>query len=99
MAYSVAIVHEHEQAANTDTRYFLLDLDAEHGQLSITGYPGRHLDIAEANYMAAESRNAGKPGCDAVLVSASSLKGLRRAYPNYFADTGAFVKALDRAVE
>jgi len=35
---------------------------------------------------------------DAVLVSVESLELLRRAYPNYFLDTRAFLNALKQAV-
>lgn len=35
---------------------------------------------------------------DVVQVSAKSLDELRRAYPNYFSDTQAFIRALERAL-
>jgi hypothetical protein len=35
---------------------------------------------------------------DAVLVSVSSIKSLRTAYPNYYADTRAFIAALNKSL-
>lgn len=37
------------------------------------------------------------PGGETVLVQVSSIDALRRAYPNYFADTSVFVAALRQA--
>ncbi len=36
---------------------------------------------------------------DAVLVSSSSLKELKKAYPNYFIDPGDFLKQLNRILK
>lgn len=52
------------------------------------------LDSAQSAYAEAERRCKEQPGTDAVLVSVDSLAALRRAYPNYFADTTAFVNLL-----
>ena len=38
------------------------------------------------------------PGSQAVLVSADSMQAVRAAYPNFYADTSAFVKALHEAI-
>jgi hypothetical protein len=35
---------------------------------------------------------------DAVLVWVNSARDLKAAYPNYYADTGAFIKALNQAL-
>lgn len=35
---------------------------------------------------------------DAVLVWVDSINALRAAYPNYYADTAAFIQALDVAL-
>ena len=36
------------------------------------------------------------PAGQAVLVAADSLQSLKRAYPNYYLDTGRFVEYLDQ---
>ena len=35
---------------------------------------------------------------DVVLVKSDSMASLRRAYPNYFADTTLFVESLEEAI-
>jgi len=40
----------------------------------------------------------GDPTRDAVLVSVESLSALRRAYPNYFLDTSAFLESVEEAI-
>ena len=39
-----------------------------------------------------------RPEADVVLVSVDSMAALRRAYPNYFLDTRAFLEAVKAAV-
>ena len=36
---------------------------------------------------------------EAVLVSVESITALKRAYPNYFLDTRAFLEALEAALK
>lgn len=62
--------------------------------LDVRAYPLSDFATAEAEYRRMEE-GAGSSD-DVVLVSAASTKGLMRAYPNYFLDTGAFLRLLDR---
>jgi hypothetical protein len=78
--------------------YFLLQLDSHTEKLTVTGYRRNDLATAEADYARVERSAMGNPGADAVLVSVDSVKLLRAAYPNYFADTKRFVEILDAAV-
>ena len=41
----------------------------------------------------------GDPDKDAVLVTVESLAALRRAYPNYFLATTAFLESVEEAIE
>jgi putative GTP pyrophosphokinase len=51
-------------------------------------------------YVAAEKNpERDAPRTQVVLVSVESLKQLREAYPNYFADAKAFVQAFEAAVK
>jgi hypothetical protein len=43
-----------------------------------------------------EKRIKEVPGSDAVLVSVDSMESLRPAYPNYFLDTGVFLRTMDK---
>jgi hypothetical protein len=73
--------------------YYLLTLDVDNAMLNVKSYRGWELDQALDQAGAIE----GKEGFDVVLVSVSSLKTLRRAYPNYFADTNKFLGTVQEA--
>lgn len=79
--------------------YFLLSLNSVTERLVITGYNRRELDRASADYAKKEKQIRRKTGADAVLVSAGSISDLKRAYPNYFADTHMFVEILEESIK
>lgn len=81
-----------------DAHYYLLVLDTDVKQLTISAYPQSQFDEASTAYLQAEERTKNKVGTDAVLVSVDSLAALERAYPNYFADTRVFLKLMDQAL-
>jgi hypothetical protein len=58
------------------------------------GYPASQLELASAEYLQIERAIRDRPGPDAVLGSVESVNALRRAYPNYFFDTNAFLHEL-----
>jgi hypothetical protein len=81
--------------------YFLLALDpgADQGAtLAVQEYAKAQLEQATADYLRVERSLVGRPGAEAVLVSVESLDALRRAYPNYFLDTGVFLTAVEEAI-
>jgi len=84
---------------NKNFQYFLLSLDQKAEQLSITGYNQKELAKASKAYATQEKIIRQKKAGDAVLVSVESLGDLRRAYPNYFADTAIFIKILDECMK
>ena len=77
---------------------FLLLLDVQEQQLTISGFAKNQLNMAQQVYAQAEAENADRSGVDVVLVEADSIEALRRAYPNYFADTTSFVSMVRRAI-
>jgi len=79
--------------------YYLLELDAEKQQTTIIGYKKNELVQAQNHYLYVEKSIAGQREKDAVLVSVSSLESLKRAYPNYFADTHVFIQTVTDATE
>jgi Region found in RelA / SpoT proteins len=81
-----------------DAHYYLLRLDPASTELFITGFRSGQIAEAEKQYAEAEKHVKSHPGTDAVLVAVDSVAALRRAYPNYFADTRAFVKLLVQAL-
>jgi hypothetical protein len=83
------------EVVRKDQRHFLLDLDIPAGKLSVRTY---------SNAAAAEDAYGGLEGeagsdRDVVLVAVSSMAALRRAYPNYFLDTTAFVDLVTDVVK
>jgi hypothetical protein len=74
-------------------RWVVMVLDTNERKL--TTWAHRRLPDAEQRLENLEHDMAGRAGVDAVLVSVSQLKSLRRAYPNYFGDTNVFAAALD----
>lgn len=92
-------VTERASAKKTDADYFLLSLDNINERLSVTGYKRKELRQASKAYANKEKQIRDKSGTDAVLVSVNSIRNLRRAYPNYFADTRIFVAELKKALK
>jgi hypothetical protein len=92
-------ITQRPSAKRRDVDYFLLSLDNINKTLSYTGYKRKELKQASKAYANKEKQIRDKPGTDAVLVSVNSISNLRRAYPNYFADTSIFVAELKRALK
>lgn len=82
-----------------DSRFFLLSLDSIKESLSITGYGIREFAQATEDYSNQEKQIRETTGRDAVLVSVDSIHNLRRAYPNYFADTTMFLDILEESIK
>lgn len=75
---------------------FLLELNISSRTLVARSYQNS-LAATEA-YNAIERAIEGEQGKDAVLVSVESVAALRRAYPNYFLDTRAFLDSVEEAI-
>ncbi len=74
--------------------YYLIVLDLEVRRVHITTYRKSRLEEASQAYTLREKEIAEGAASQAVLVSASSIDQLRRAYPNYFLDTAEFLQIL-----
>ncbi len=85
--------HLNRSTDNTFT-YFLLLLKIDQQKIQIFS----HIDVdsATAQYADFEKRIRNDRQRDVVLVSADSVRGLKKAYPNYFADTTEFSKNIER---
>lgn len=81
-----------------DAVLHLVILNLESRVLHIRSYS--RLDQREANidYAAIERRVANGEPFDAVLVAGSTLKNLKKTYPNYYLDTQAFVARVGRVL-
>ena len=89
---------ELSSATDKDASYFLLNLDPYAQEVTVSGFKRGELAKATEAYLDAEKKIKDKSGQDAVLVSVDSLASLRRAYPNYFLDTGVFVDLVDNII-
>lgn len=78
----------------TQDGYYLLELDMEAMQISVTVFEGSEqgLDTANAAYSRAEKTKTKEQ--DIVLVAAQSYEALVKAYPNYFANISEFINTL-----
>lgn len=79
---------------------YLLYLDTTEGaeRIKITGFPTAKDAKASETYLSTEKAIKDEPHLNAVLVSARSVQALNSAFPNYFADTRVFLKAVDGAL-
>ena len=68
----------------------LIELNMEDHAIRIWPFGPDDLEAANDLYSQRERDSLGNPKIDVVLVYASSLSSLRRAYPNYFMDIGEF---------
>ncbi len=79
--------------------FYLLQLNPSKRNLAITGFSAHQIEEANNRYSEAEQQAKNETGMDAVLVSTESITSLRRAYPNYFADTRLFMVLMIQAME
>jgi hypothetical protein len=63
--------------------------------VNVTGFKQSESEKANAKYLEVEKKIKTSPNLDAVLVSVDSMISLRQAYPNYFLDTGVFLKVMN----
>ena len=75
---------------------FLIELDIKGKRVSSTYFKTSLLPEAIETYRKREQEVSTDTNKDVVLVSAKSLTQLKKAYPNYFADTRLFLKILSK---
>ncbi len=78
-----------------DAKWILLVLDVSEDTIRTTGFTDPKKAVQA---VAAIETSSQASQLDAVLVGVSSIQSLRSAYPNYYADTAAFVAALNTAL-
>lgn len=78
----------------SDFSWLLLVLNTKLNTVKVTGFASRR-EAAEAVSKIEKSR---QEELDAVLVWVRSIDDLRAAYPNYYADTREFIRALESAL-
>ncbi|PWF44016.1 RelA/SpoT domain-containing protein [Massilia glaciei] len=78
-----------------DAKYFLVRLDPINRLVRVKGFKQNESKEANRLYTEAENEIDKKSAVRVVLVSVSSIASLRRAYPNYFLDTDAFLSEVN----
>jgi hypothetical protein len=84
-----------EEHTTKDNHFFLIELDSLEKRTTIRPFAFGQSKLAAEEYAKTEERFKNQAGSDAVLVSVDSLSQLRKAYPNYFADTRVFLDLVD----
>lgn len=79
-------------------QYFLLELDIRGGKLNITTYTKDTEEKAISDYAESEKKNRDRKEYDVVLVGADASTDLKKAYPNYFADSQEFLAILQKII-
>ena len=73
--------------------WYVMQILPDSGRVIVRGFPLQAFDQAQQSLILLESKFKGTRN-QAVLVATASLNELRRAYPNYFADTKFFIEVL-----
>ena len=89
----MALQH-YESLQSKDNHYYLVEVNHSQRTVNVTGFAKAESDKATAKYLEVEKKIKLEPSSDAVLVSVDSMNSLRQAYPNYFLDTGVFVRVV-----
>ena len=96
-AFAVSAQHITKKKDNK-TDYFLLELKKNASEIMVTQYPTNAFHRATEAYLERETQAKEDSSYDVVLVAASSMHALRSAYPNYFADSKAFLRFIERVL-
>lgn len=84
-----------EGPRSKDDHYYLIEVNALNKTVNVTGFKQSESEAATNKYLETEKKIKTSSNTDAVLVSVDSMDALRRAYPNYFLDTGTFVGLMN----
>lgn len=97
-AFAVSTKHI-GNSSNKGIEYFLLLLEVDKSNIKVFRYPTGQIDAATKKYGELEKEFKDNPNKDVVLVSAESIRALKKAYPNYFADTTDFSRNIEKIIE
>lgn len=75
---------------------FLLTLNTKDSVVQVRQFDTLEFEIATNEYAKLEKEFRDDASRDVVLVSASSIRALKKGYPNYFADTAVFASYMSR---
>jgi len=92
---ALRVTTEHLEKQKFPGDYYLIHIDTEKKSVTLNVFNKSKYELATQKYLEIErkiddSKNA------VVLVSATSFKDLKKAYPSYFLDTSEFLNALEK---
>jgi Region found in RelA / SpoT proteins len=73
---------------------YLLTLDVAQRTIVIAPFGPPYIALANDAYAVAEEENRHNPDRNSVLVSVDKIGDLKKSFPNYYADTADFLRAL-----
>lgn len=86
------------EVGNFIGEYFILTIHVKNKVVNIRSYKKSQFEKASDDYLTIEkSINSNESAV--VLVSADTIKSLKKAYPSYFLDTSEFIAALEKIIE
>lgn len=83
---------------NFNGDYYLININVKESFVNIMTFKKSDYELASEEYLRVE-KNIKENENAVVLVAATSIKALRKAYPSYFLDTSEFITALERVNE
>ena len=81
-----------------DAKYYIIELDPEEGKVTLRRFKAKDSAQANTAYTRLEGAIPDGSSKQVVLVSASDIAALKKAYPNYFLDTNLFARLVDRVI-
>ena len=96
---AMKVFEEYASKSRSKAQFFLLELDILGEKMNFTAYTKKQEAKAIEDYAKAEKRNQEKKEYDVVLVGADTINDLKKAYPNYFVDTGEFLAHLKKVIK
>ena len=88
-----------ENQANEKNYYFIVVLNFITNTLRITGFKERDFTEAKKFYDFCEQDSKENQNTDVVLISLDKFKLLKQAYPNYYLDSGSFIKVIKKELQ
>ena len=79
--------------------YFIVVLNFKTNTLSIEGFNRKNSAKAKKIYDSYEQDSKEKQNTDVVLISLDKFRLLKQAYPNYYLDSGSFIRVIKKELQ
>lgn len=87
-----------EKQTDRKNYYFIVELNITESTLMIRGYKKNSFQKAQWDYDLLEQISKEKGDTDVVLVSLDEFNLLKKAYPNYYLDSGMFIGSIKKEI-